>query len=70
MEEPLVSAEERFNVIDRSFILLLEDFTKLAYYFTESSQDVESISHLSYLARLIPSLLVEQGRIDDAIKLI
>lgn len=70
MEEPLVSADERFNVIDRSFILLLEDFKKLAYYFTESSQDAESISNLSYLARLIPSLLVEQGRIYDAIKLI
>ena len=70
MDEPLDLAEERFNVIDRSFILLLEDFQKLALHFSESSQDEESMTNLYYLAKLIPSLLVEQGRIQDAIKLI
>ncbi len=46
MEEPLSSAEERFNVIDRSFILLLDDFKKLALYFKESEKDFETIQNL------------------------
>ena len=46
MEEPLSNAEEIFNVIDRSFILLLDDFKKLALYFKESEKDFETIQNL------------------------
>lgn len=46
MEEPLSNAEERFNVIDRSFILLVDDFKKLALYFKESEKDLETIQNL------------------------
>ena len=59
MDEPLSCAEERFNVIDRSFILLLDDFKKLALYFKENDKDLETIKNLSHLSKLIPSLLVE-----------
>ena len=59
MDEPLSCAEERFNVIDRSFILLLDDFKKLALYFKDNDKDLETIQNLSHLSKLIPSLLVE-----------
>jgi hypothetical protein len=70
MTEKLESAEERFNVIDRTFILLIEDFQKVALHFTESDSDVETADLLVHLVKLIPSLLVETGRIQCAIKLI
>lgn len=59
MAEPLHQSEERLNVIDRSFILLLDDFDKLAVHFSEADRDTETIAFLFHLGKLIPSLLVE-----------
>lgn len=56
-------AEERFNAIDRSFVLLLEDWDKILKYFKNKKENNEIIENLNHLAKLVPSLLVELGRV-------
>ena len=70
MDEELDLAEERFSVIDRSFVLLIEDWDKIMTHFKNKEENKETIENLNHLAKLIPSLLVELGRGHDAIKLI
>ena len=59
MEEQLDLPEERFNVIDRSFVMILEDWDKILYHFSITEETNEVRENLMHLAKLIPSLLVE-----------
>ena len=61
MDEKLDLVDERFNVIINSFILLLED--KILLHLNTEEERSEDFDNLLHLAKLIPSLLVEQGRI-------
>ena len=61
MQEKLDLVDERFNVIINSFILLLED--KILLHLNTEEERSEDFDNLLHLAKLIPSLLVEQGRI-------
>ena len=61
MQEKLDLVDERFNVIISSFILLLED--KILLHLNTEEERSEDFDNLLHLAKLIPSLLVEQGRI-------
>ena len=61
MQEKLDLVDERFNVIFSSFILLLED--KILLHLNTEEERSEDFDNLLHLAKLIPSLLVEQGRI-------
>ena len=68
MEETLDLVDERFNEISSSFTFLLED--KILLHLNTEEEKNEVFDDLLHLAKLIPSLLVEQGRIKDAIELI
>ena len=63
MQEKLDLVDERFNAIISSFIFtfLLED--KILLHLNTEEERSEDFDNLLHLAKLIPSLLVEQGRI-------
>lgn len=65
----LSNVEERFHVIEQSFTLVFEDWTKIVDFFTPdiSESKQETKKDLMHVAKLIPSLLAEQGRVEDAI---
>ena len=63
MDEKLDLVDERFNAIISSFILLLEDWDKIFLHLNTEEERSEILDNLLHLAKLIPSLLVEQGRI-------
>lgn len=71
-ELELINVEERFQVIEQSFTLIFEDWNKILDYFKPGAGETESETKkdLVHMAKLIPSLLTEQGRIEDAIQLI
>lgn len=65
----MTSVEERFEVIEQSFTCIFEDWHKISNYFKASASEDEknTVKDLFHLAKLIPSLLVELGRVPDAI---
>ena len=63
MEEKLDLVDERFNAIISSFILLLKDWDRILLHLNSEEEKNEVLDNLLHLAKLIPSFLVEQGRI-------
>ena len=66
MSEELDNAEDRFNSID-GFILVSEQPKKLKLYLG-NMKDLAFKENVFQIKKLVPSLLVEMGRMDEALE--
>lgn len=64
-EIQLSSVEERFEVIEQSFTSNFLEWKKISNYFKPgaSEEEIETAKDLFHLAKLIPTLLIEKGRV-------
>ncbi|MFO0117530.1 MAG: hypothetical protein ACK521_07920 [bacterium] len=64
-EIELSSVEERFEVIEQSFTSNFLEWKKISNYFKAgaSEDEIETAKDLFHLAKLIPTLLIEKGRL-------
>ena len=64
-EIELSSVEERFEVIEQSFTSCYLEWKNISNYFKAgaSEEEKETAKDLFHLAKLIPTLLIEKGRL-------